>query len=210
MATRLKAAYVTSSEDSDSSAKIVKFSVVRGHQEQEAAQGEEVASFETLMLPHLDAAYNLAKWLLRNEDDARDVVQEAYLRAFKSFGGFHGSNGRPWLLTIVRNTAYNLIKKNQTASLTISFDEEQHVLDRESTSPATVVEQDEESKLVRQAMERLPDEFREVLVLRHLEGLSYKEIADVAHLAPGTVMSRLARARSKLREYLKTDVGKEI
>ena len=210
MATRLKAAYVTSSEDSDSSAKIVKFSVVRGHQEQEAAQEEEVASFETLMLPHLDAAYNLARWLLRNEDDARDVVQEAYLRAFKSFGGFHGSNGRPWLLTIVRNTAYNLIKKNQTASLTISFDEEQHVLDRESTSPATVVEQDEESKLVRQAMERLPDEFREVLVLRHLEGLSYKEIADVAHLAPGTVMSRLARARSKLREYLKTDVGKEI
>jgi RNA polymerase sigma-70 factor (ECF subfamily) len=210
MATRLKAAYVTSSEDSDSSAKIVKFSVVRGHQEQEAAQEEEVASFETLMLPHLDAAYNLAKWLLRNEDDARDVVQEAYLRAFKSFGGFHGSNGRPWLLTIVRNTAYNLIKKNQTASLTTSFDEEQHVLDRESISPATALEHDEESMLVRQAMERLPDEFREVLVLRHLEGLSYKEIADVAHLAPGTVMSRLARARSKLREYLKTDVGKGI
>jgi RNA polymerase sigma factor (sigma-70 family) len=210
MATRLKAAYVTSSEDSDSSAKIVKFSVVRGHQEQEDAQEEEVASFETLMLPHLDAAYNLAKWLLRNEDDARDVVQEAYLRAFKSFGGFHGSNGRPWLLTIVRNTAYNLIKKNQTASLTTSFDEEQHVLDRESISPATALEHDEESKLVRQAMERLPDEFREVLVLRHLEGLSYKEIADVAHLAPGTVMSRLARARSKLREYLKTDVGKGI
>ena len=210
MATRLKAAYVTSSEDSDSSAKIVKFSVVRGQHEQAAAQEGEVASFETLMLPHLDAAYNLAKWLLRNEDDARDVVQEAYLRAFKSFGGFHGSNGRPWLLTIVRNTAYNLIKKNQTANLTTSFDEEQHVLDRESSSPATALEQDEESKLVRQAMERLPDEFREVLVLRHLEGLSYKEIADVAHLAPGTVMSRLARARSKLREYLKTDVGKEI
>jgi RNA polymerase sigma factor (sigma-70 family) len=210
MATRLKAAYVTSSEDSDSSAKIVNFSVVRGHQEQEAAQEEEVASFETLMLPHLDAAYNLARWLLRNEDDARDVVQEAYLRAFKSFGGFHGSNGRPWLLTIVRNTAYNLIKKNQTASLTTSFDEEQHVLDRESISPATALEHDEESKLIRQAMERLPDEFREVLVLRHLEGLSYKEIADVAHLAPGTVMSRLARARSKLREYLKTDVGKGI
>jgi RNA polymerase sigma factor (sigma-70 family) len=210
MATRLKAAYVTSSEDSDSSAKIVKFSVVRGHQEQEAAQEEEAASFETLMLPHLDAAYNLARWLLRNEDDARDVVQEAYLRAFKSFGGFHGSNGRPWLLTIVRNTAYNLIKKNQTAGLTTSFDEEQHVLDRESISPATALEHDEESKLIRQAMERLPDEFREVLVLRHLEGLSYKEIADVAHLAPGTVMSRLARARSKLREYLKTDVGKEM
>src|SRR6476660_1533002 len=133
-------------------------------------------SFEALMLPHLDAAYNLAKWLLRNEDDARDVVQEAYLRAFKSFGGFHGSNGRPWLLTIVRNTAYNLIKKNQTANLTTTFHEEEHVPDRESASPSTVLEHNEESKLVRQAMERLPDEFREVLVLRHLEGLSYKEI----------------------------------
>jgi RNA polymerase sigma factor (sigma-70 family) len=208
MATRLKAAYVASSENSDSSAKIVKFSVVR--EEQEAAQEQEVASFETLMLPHLDAAYNLAKWLLRNEDDARDVVQEAYLRAFKSFGGFHGSNGRPWLLTIVRNTAYNLIKKNQTANLTTTFDEEQHVLDPESTSPATLVEQDEKSQLIRRALDRLPDEFREIVVLRHLEGLSYKEIAEVAHLAPGTVMSRLARARGKLKEFLKADVGKEI
>jgi RNA polymerase sigma-70 factor (ECF subfamily) len=210
MATRLKAAYVASSEDSDSSAKIVNFSVVRGHQEQEAAQEEEVASFETLMLPHLDAAYNLAKWLLRNEDDARDVVQEAYLRAFKSFGGFHGSNGRPWLLTIVRNTAYNLIKKNQTANLTTTFDEKEHALDRESTSPSTLLEQDEKSQLIRRALDRLPDEFREIVVLRHLEGLSYKEIADVAHLAPGTVMSRLARARAKLKEFLQAGVGKEI
>lgn len=210
MAMRSKAAYVASSENLDSNAKIVKFRVVEGHPEHEAAQEQELASFETLMLPHLDAAYNLAKWILRNEDDARDVVQEAYLRAFKSFGGFHGSNGRPWLLTIVRNTAYNLIKKNQTANLTTPFDEQEHVVDRESTSPATLVEHDEESKLVRQAIDRLPDEFREILILRHLEGLSYKEIADVAQLAPGTVMSRLARARSKLREFLKPDVGKEI
>jgi RNA polymerase sigma-70 factor, ECF subfamily len=210
MAIGLKAAYVVSPEDSDSSAKIVKFSVVRGHQEQETAQDQELASFETLMLPHLDAAYNLAKWLLRNEDDARDVVQEAYLRAFKSFGGFHGSNGRPWLLTIVRNTAYNLIKKNQTANLTTTFDEEEHVPDRESASPATLLEQDEKSQLIRRALDRLPDEFREIVVLRHLEGLSYKEIADVAHLAPGTVMSRLARARAKLKEFLKAGIGKEI
>lgn len=210
MATRSNAAYVGNSEDVRSNAKIVKFSVVGGHQEQETAQGQELASFETLMLPHLDAAYNLAKWLLRNEDDARDVVQEAYLRAFKSFGGFHGSNGRPWLLTIVRNTAYNLIRKNQTAHLTTTFDEEEHVVDRESASPATLLEHAEESKLVRRAIDRLPEEFREIVVLRHLEGLSYKEIAEVAHLAPGTVMSRLARARSKLREFLKAGVGKEI
>ena len=210
MATRLKAAYVASSEDSDSSAKIVKFSVVRGHQEEETAQEQAVATFETLMLPHLDAAYNLAKWLLRNEDNARDAVQEAYLRAFKSFGGFHGSNGRPWLLTIVRNTAYNLIKKNQTSNLTTTFDEEEHVLDRESASPATLLERDEKSQLIKRALDRLPDEFREIVVLRHLEGLSYKEIADVAHLAPGTVMSRLARARAKLKEYLMPRSGKEI
>jgi RNA polymerase sigma-70 factor (ECF subfamily) len=211
MAAQLKAAYVAGSEDFDSSAKIVKFSVVRGDQQQETAQEQELPSFETLMLPHLDAAYNLAKWLLRNEDDARDVVQEAYLRAFKSFGGFRGSNGRPWLLTIVRNTAYNLIKKNQSAHLATTFDEEEHLPEGESAvSPATLLEHDEQSNVVRQAIDRLPDEFREIVVLRHLEGLSYKEIADVAHLAPGTVMSRLARARAKLKEYLKAGVGKEI
>jgi len=210
MATRLEAAYLAKSEDFDSTAKIVKFRVLAGHQEQETAQRQELGSFETLMLPHLDAAYNLAKWLLKNEDDARDVVQESYLRAFRSFGGFHGSNGRPWLLTIVRNTAYSLIKKNQNAHLTTTFDEKEHLLDGESASPATVLEQNEESKLVRRAIDRLPDEFREILVLRHLEGLSYKEIADVAQLAPGTVMSRLARARAKLKEFLKADGGKEI
>ena len=210
MATRLEAAYLAKSEDFDSTAKIVKFRVLAGHQEQETAQRQELGSFETLMLPHLDAAYNLAKWLLKNEDDAQDVVQESYLRAFRSFGGFHGSNGRPWLLTIVRNTAYSLIKKNQNAHLTTTFDEKEHLLDGESASPATVLEQNEESKLVRRAIDRLPDEFREILVLRHLEGLSYKEIADVTQLAPGTVMSRLARARAKLKEFLKADGGKEV
>jgi RNA polymerase sigma-70 factor, ECF subfamily len=210
MAARLKAEYVAGSEDFDSTAKIVNFSVLEGHKERQTVQGSEVASFETLMLPHLDAAYNLARWLLRNEEDARDVVQEAYLRAFRSFGGFHGSNGRPWLLTIVRNTAYSLIKKNQSANVTTTLDEEEYLVDRESVSPATQLEHNEESKLVREAINRLPDEFREILVLRHLEGLSYKEIADVAQLAPGTVMSRLARARAKLKEFLRPRSGKEI
>jgi RNA polymerase sigma factor (sigma-70 family) len=209
MAARLKAEYGAESEDSDSSAKIVNFSVVGMNQQEETAKEQDLPSFETLMLPHLDAAYNLARWLLRNEDDARDVVQEAYLRAFKSFGGFRGSNGRPWLLTIVRNSAYNLIKKKQSVDVT-TFDEQEHLVDRESVSPATQLEQNEESKLVREAINRLPDEFREILVLRHLEGLSYKEIADVAQLAPGTVMSRLARARAKLKEFLKPHSGKEI
>jgi RNA polymerase sigma-70 factor (ECF subfamily) len=159
-------------------------------------------SFEALMLPHLDAAYNLAKWLLRNEQDAQDVVQEAFLRAFKSFGGFHGSNGRAWLLTIVRNTSYTLLKKKRVADLTTTFDEEIHASGDESVSAATILERSEDAELIREAMDELPAEFREILTLRHQEDLSYKEIADIAQIPPGTVMSRLARARVKLKERL--------
>jgi RNA polymerase sigma-70 factor (ECF subfamily) len=209
MVAAFKARYACEREDWDSSEKIVKFAVLKKPTEQDAAQEHELASFEETMLPHMDAAHNLAKWLLRNEQDAQDVVQEAYLRAFRSFGGFHGSNGRPWLLTIVRNTAYTLLKKNRGVDLTATFDEEIHASDHESASPATVVERSEEAELVRQAMDELPVEFREILVLRHLEGLSYKEIADIAQLAPGTVMSRLARGRSRLKERLATRIKKE-
>jgi RNA polymerase sigma-70 factor, ECF subfamily len=166
-------------------------------------------SFEALMLPHLDAAYNLAKWLLRNEQDAQDVVQEAFLRAFKSFGGFHGSNGRAWLLTIVRNTSYTLLKKNRVADLTTPFDEEIHASGDESVSAATILERSEDTELIRKAMDELPAEFREILTLRHQEDLSYKEIADIAQIAPGTVMSRLARARAKLKECLAARIGNE-
>src|SRR5205807_4638767 len=134
-------------------------------------------TFEAMMLPHLDASHNLAKWLLRNEQDAQDVVQEAFLRAFKSFGGFHGSNGRAWLLAIVRNTSYTLLKKNRVAKLTTPFDEEIHASDDESVSVATILERSENAELIRQAMDELPAEFREILTLRHQEDLSYKEIA---------------------------------
>jgi len=209
MAAPLKADYAFDTEDLESSAKIVKFAVLKKHQEQDAAQERELASFEETMLPHMDAAHNLAKWLLRDEEDARDVVQEAYLRAFKSFGGFHGSNGRAWLLTIVRNTSYTLLKKNHAVDLTTTFDEEIHTSGQESVSPATLLERSEDADLVREAMDKLPVDFREILVLRHLEGLSYKEIADIAQLAPGTVMSRLARARAKLKECLAARIGKE-
>ena len=122
MAAPLKVDYAFDTEDLESSAKIVKFAILKKHQEQDVAQEHELASFEETMLPHMDAAHNLAKWLLRNEQDAQDVVQEAYLRAFKSFGGFHGSNGRAWLLTIVRNTSYTLLKKNGAVDLTTTFD----------------------------------------------------------------------------------------
>ena len=204
----LKAEHVSETEDFESRRNIVKFTVFKGS-EQDHAQKAELASFEDVMLPHLDAAHNLAKWLLRNEEDAKDVVQEAYLRAFKSFGGFHGSNGRAWLLTIVRNTSYTLLKKNRAADLTTTFDEEIHAASDESASPAIIVEHAEDAELVTKAMDELPAEFREILVLRHQEGLSYKEIADIAQIPPGTVMSRLARARAKLREYLAAQIGKE-
>ena len=209
MAAPLKAEYPSVSEDFDSSAKIVKFVALKKPKEEGAAQEQELASFEALMLPHLDAAQNLAKWLLRNEQDAQDVVQEAYLRALKSFSGFHGSNGRAWLLTIVRNTSYTLMKKNRAVDLTTTFDEEKHATDHESVNPAALLERTEDAELVREAMDHLAAEFREILVLRHLEGLSYKEIADIAQIPPGTVMSRLARARAKLKECLVARIGKE-
>src|SRR5258708_36967838 len=135
MALPLKAEHASQTEDFESTGKIVKFAVVKNREEQDHAPKEDLMSFEEAMLPHLDAAHNLARWLLRNEQDAQDVVQEAYLRAFKSFGGFHGSNGRAWLLTIVRNTSYTLLKKNRVVDLTTPFDEEIHVSGHESASP---------------------------------------------------------------------------
>jgi RNA polymerase sigma-70 factor, ECF subfamily len=169
----------------------------------------ELASFEETMLPHLDAAHNLARWLLRNEQDAQDVVQEAYLRAFKSFDGFHGSNGRAWLLAIVRNTSYTFLKKNKAVDVTTPFDDEIHAIGHESASPATILEHVEDKELMTNAIDKLPAGFREILTLRHQEGLSYKKISEIAQLAPGTVMSRLARAHAKLREYFAAEIGKE-
>jgi RNA polymerase sigma-70 factor (ECF subfamily) len=208
MALLLKEEHAYETVDFESDPKIVKFTVVK-KREEDCAQKEDLASFEEALLPHLDAAHNLARWLLRNEQDAQDVVQEAYLRAFKSFSGFHGSNGRAWLLTIVRNTSYTLLKKNKAVDLTTSFDEEIHASGQASVSPATILEHSEDAALIREAMDELPAEFREILTLRHQEGLSYKEIADIAQIPPGTVMSRLARARGKLKECLAARIGKE-
>jgi RNA polymerase sigma-70 factor (ECF subfamily) len=177
--------------------------------EESHAEKENLMSFEALILPHLDAAHNLARWLLRNEQDAEDVVQEAYLRAFKSFDGFRGSNGRAWLLTIVRNTYYTFLKKNRAVDLTTPFADEIHAIGHESASPATILEHAEDAELIRKAMDALPAESREILALRHQEGLSYQEIADIAQIPPGTVMSRLARARAKLKGCLAARIGNE-
>jgi len=208
MALALKAQHIFETEDFESRRKVVKFTVLR-KADPDHAERAELASFEETMLPHLDAAHNLARWLLRNEQDAQDVVQEAYLRAFKSFGGFHGSNGRAWLLTIVRNTSYTLLKKNRAVDLTTTFDEEIHASDHESVSPAAILERAEDAELIGKAMDELPAEFREILILRHQQDLSYKEIGEILRIPPGTVMSRLARARAKLREYLAAQIGKD-
>src|SRR5439155_25891002 len=175
MDSRLKAEYASELEDFESSSKIVKFVVVKKREEQDQAPREDLLSFEAVMLPHLDAAHNLARWLLRNEQDAQDVVQEAYLRAFKSFSGFHGSNGRAWLLTMVRNTSCTLLKKNRAVDLSTTFDEDIHASDHESASPAAILEQAEDAELIVKAMDELPAEFREIVILRHQENLSYKE-----------------------------------
>lgn len=207
MALSLKADHASEAEDFEST--IVKFAVVKKREEEDRSAPEELVSFEEAILPHLDAAHNLAKWLLRNDQDAADVVQEAYLRAFKSFGRFHGSNGRAWLLTIVRNTSYTLLKRNRVVDLTTTFDEEIHVPGDVSVSPATILERSEDAALVREAIDELPTEFREILTLRHQEDLSYKEIAEIAQIPPGTVMSRLARARARLKECLASRIAKE-
>lgn len=159
-------------------------------------------TFEETVLPHLDAAYNLARWLTRNTEDAEDVVQEAYLRAFRFFEGFHGGDPRTWILKIVRNTCYTWLHKNRALQSAALFDEQVHTDTDESINPEALLLQKHHGQLLNRALEELPAEFREVLVLLELEGLSYKEIADVLSIPIGTVMSRLARARRRLRESL--------
>ena len=153
-------------------------------------------------MPHLDAAYNLARWLTRNEHDAQDVVQDAFLRAFKFFGGFRGGNSRSWLLSIVRNTAFTWLQKNRKQELVTLPDEELRDLQDPAPNAAAAILKNADQEMVREALEALPPEFREVAVLRELEGLSYKEIAEVAEVPIGTVMSRLARARKELQKCL--------
>ncbi len=163
---------------------------------------DKLKRFEKAVLPHLDAAYNLARWLTRSDHDAEDVAQEAYLRAFRFFDSFRGGDSRSWLLTIVRNTCYTWLKQNRTHELTTAFDEEIHSVDNDASNPEMVLLESVDNQLLRQALEELPVEFREVVILRDLEDLSYKEIAHIADLPVGTVMSRLARARKRLEQCL--------
>jgi RNA polymerase sigma-70 factor (ECF subfamily) len=159
--------------------------------------------FEGVVMPHLDAAYNLARWLTRNEHDAEDVVQDAFLRAFRFFDGFRGGNGKAWLLSIVRNTCYSWLEQNRRYELATDLDDEQLADSQEDGAhPDLLLIKGEDQQLVREALEQLPPEFREVMILRELEELSYKEIAAVTQVPMGTVMSRLARARHELQRVL--------
>ena len=158
--------------------------------------------FEAAVLPHLDAAYNLARWLTRDDTQAEDVVQTACLRALRFFDGFQGGNPRAWLLTIVRNSFYTLIGQRREQEQETPFDEEVHTGERAAGDPEVELLRHADAALLRQAFAALPLAFREVMVLREVEGLSYKEIAAISGIPIGTVMSRLARARRHLQAYL--------
>ena len=161
---------------------------------------EDRERFEQLVLPHVDAAFNLARWLLRGRADAEDVAQEALLRACRFFGGFNGGDARAWLLQIVRNTCYTWLEKNRPMELSTEFDEELH--QQTSATPETLAIVADDRKRLTLALETLPPRFREVLVLRELEGCSYKEIATITSIPIGTVMSSLSRARRQLYSAL--------
>jgi len=175
----------------------------------ERSEDTQIASFEEIILPHLNAAHNLARWLVRDSANAEDVVQEACLRAFRYFGNFRGGNARAWLLSIVRTTAFTWLQKNGAQQLDTEFDEEIHREGWEALNPEALLLQRADTQSLEQAMKHLPDRLREVLVLRELEGLSYKEIAEVVGVPMGTVMSTLFRARERFRHAASDLVRRE-
>ena len=187
-------------------------SVFTSDTERTGMKGESrQARFEACTLPHMQAAYNLARWLVRNDQNAEDIVQEAYLRAFRFFDGFHGEDARVWLLAIVRNSTYTWLQENRKHKENTTFDEEFDSLGEEGSAtllnqadnnPEAILTRSGDRQLLNHALEQLPVEFREVIVLRELEDLSYKEIANIAGIPIGTVMSRLARGRKLLLDSL--------
>jgi len=179
----------------------VKLANVKLAKVKKVRDSDKLARFDRVIMPHFDAAYNLARWLTRSADDANDMVQESYLRAFTYFDGFRGGDARAWLFSIVRNTCYTWLRKNHEQQLMTEFDEALHSAPAESNQEALQMRR-ADNEMLKQGLEKLPAEFREVLVLREMEDLSYKEIAGITGLAIGTVMSRLSRARRRLHEYL--------
>jgi len=175
---------------------------------------DKIKRFEDAVMVHLDAAYNLARWLARDDDAARDIAQEACLRALRFFDTFRGGNARPWLLAIVRNSYYTWLEKNRPEAEHVPFEDDLHT---ETTDGADgggrncfdsierMLQQEDSRRIVNRALDQLPPEFREIIVLRELEDMSYKEIAAIANIPIGTVMSRLSRARRMMLVRLRQD-----
>jgi RNA polymerase sigma factor (sigma-70 family) len=187
-----------------------RYGLRRRRRKQQLQEQNKLARFEQMVLPHLNAAYNLARWLTGNETDAEDVVQEACLRAFRFLDGFRGGDCRSWLLTIVRNTCYTWLQQNPSSQLTGISDERAERVEAADSNPEKLLLQKLDDRLIRKAIEDLPVEFREAVILREFESLSYREIADVADVPIGTVMSRLARARRRLQQILSSAKSKEV
>src|SRR5580693_4112936 len=160
-----------------------------------------------LLAEHMDSAYNLARYLMRNETEAEDVVQSAYVRAISHFAGFRGGDGRAWLLMIVRNSCYDRLRKLGASRQDMDFDETVHSGGRQNPDPETALLRAERAELVRKSLAELPAEGREVLILRELEQLSYREISEIAGIPVGTVMSRLSRARQRLQQAVSAQLG---
>jgi len=167
-------------------------------------------AFAQALLPHRDAAYNLARWLMRHDHDAEDCVQDAYLRAYAAFGRFRGGDGRPWLLAIVRNVCYTRLRQSRRQEPLASIDEIEHSQPLENPSGEVPWARAVARELLPAAMERLPTEAREILVLHEIEGCPYKELASILDLPIGTVMSRLARARIRLQYELQQLLRKDL
>jgi RNA polymerase sigma-70 factor (ECF subfamily) len=179
----------------------------RGRREKRLSDRDEARTFEQSLLGWLDDAYNLARWLLRDDQEAQDAVQDAFMRAMRYAGGFRGGDRRAWLLAIVRNVCYTQLSRSRASASNVVFDEEQHQGAGPSADPeAAALTRVDREALVR-ALEALPVEYREAIVMREMEGLSYKEIAGAAGVPIGTVMSRLARARERLRLALGGKAG---
>jgi RNA polymerase sigma-70 factor (ECF subfamily) len=156
-----------------------------------------MSEFERVFLPHINAAYNLARWLTRDAADADDVVQEAYMRAFRFAANYQGGDSRAWLLKIVRNTCYTWLKKNRPREIIYELEEDEH--QASTGDPEKILQENIDRRTVRKLLESLPAAYREIVVMRDIEGLSYKEISAVTELPLGTVMSRLSRARKRLQ-----------
>ena len=171
------------------------------------AEATKAALFERAMVPHLDAAYNLARWMTRNGQDAEDIVQEAYLRAFRYFDSFSGTDARAWMLSIVRNSCLTWYRARKAGS--VAFDERMHSQDTEQPTQERAMIQKSSLSSLRECIEALPFEYRETLVMRELEELSYKAIAETTNLPIGTVMSRLSRGRKRLQDCMAAKEAKE-